>query len=246
MMLGRILGSAPGIPVLGKSHSALLCRVNEMNILFDCGEGTAQKLLEYDLDRDFIDVIIISHLHPDHCIGLFMVLQMFHLQKRSRPLKVYLPESLDSFRSMMNMLYLFPERFEFSVDLIDITDLKESLPEITTISNSHLLTYQDFIREHNLGNSMKSFSFMINTGKINLLYTSDLQDTKHLIDFLQDSDIIIIDALHPPLEEVISLINQKDKKIILIHGLSNELKNTLDTNNYSNVILAEDGYPIYA
>ena len=60
----RILGSAPGIPVPGKNHSALWFYTHGKNILVDCGEGISQQLMKYDLDGDVIDYVIISHYHP--------------------------------------------------------------------------------------------------------------------------------------------------------------------------------------
>ncbi|MBC8384908.1 MAG: MBL fold metallo-hydrolase, partial [Candidatus Cloacimonetes bacterium] len=75
----RILGSASGLPTPGKNHSAVYVHSNDSNILFDCGEGTAKQLLRYKLDHNHLDAIVISHFHPDHISGLYMVLQMLYL-----------------------------------------------------------------------------------------------------------------------------------------------------------------------
>ena len=243
-MIARILGSSPGLPTLGRSHSAFWCRVYNRNILFDCGEGTARRLLEFGMDIDFLDAIIISHLHPDHSAGIFMVLQMFHLQKRVKPLTIYLPEELKSFSAMMNIFYLFPDRFGFAVILSDVRSLNDQYPEILPQANSHLLSYKDYIKQKNHPNPMISYSFLIRTGEKVILYTSDIDNTEPLTEFIKEADIVIIDALHPSREDISTIIKQPGKMVILIHGISAELEAHLETNHYSNVIIAEDGYKI--
>ena len=78
----QILGSASGNPELGLHHSAYYIHTSQNRYLFDCGEGTAQQLLAQNLADEELDAIVISHYHPDHVVGIFMVLQMFYLRQR--------------------------------------------------------------------------------------------------------------------------------------------------------------------
>jgi ribonuclease BN (tRNA processing enzyme) len=250
MTVARILGTSGGQPTKERSHSAIWCRVAEQSILFDCGEGTALKLLQFNLARDNLDSIIISHFHPDHSAGIFMVLQMFHMQKRSKPLTLYLPERVDNFASVLSRFYIFPARLPFQLVLKDITTLQSDIPEITPVRNSHLESYREFIVENGLPNSMLSYSFFIKTENSRLLFTSDIQSIEHLNDYIGKSDIIIVDGLHPPVDDIIKLMSSRSRKVILIHGISPVLAEILDKKPLdkdvvlSDYVIAEDGYQI--
>jgi hypothetical protein len=173
-----------------------------------------------------------------------MVLQMLHLQKRVRPLIIYLPEEIDSIIKMMNIFYLFPEKFGFQLTILDISELKEMIPGIEPIMNDHLSSYREFIEDRSFPNPMNSYSFFIKTKDKHILYTSDIENTKQLTEYIENSEVIIIDALHPSKEDIFEVIDQKNKQIILVHGVSDEVRVDLETNNHYNVIIAEDGYQI--
>jgi metal-dependent hydrolase (beta-lactamase superfamily II) len=243
-IIARVLGTASGMPAIGRAHSAFWCKLGQRNVLFDCGEGTAKKLLEYGLDKDAVDFIIISHFHPDHITGLFMVIQMLYLQERSKTLTIYLPERGESFIEIMNMFYLFPERLSYQIEIKDVNILSVDLPEIKAVMNDHLSNYREFIQEEKLTNLMNSYSFFIRTGRKNILLSSDIKTTDSLKDYITASDILIIDAIHPESEEIVKLLRQKDKRIILVHGLSAGLQEALNQDNTLRADIADDGYEI--
>jgi len=91
MAKATIIGSASGMPVATRAHASFLLEMEEISYLFDVGEGCASSLLRCGVDHDRIFAAFISHMHPDHCIGLPMLLQMMHLSGREHPLTVYLP-----------------------------------------------------------------------------------------------------------------------------------------------------------
>jgi len=238
----RILGTAPGIPVLGKAHSSICVEVHDKNILVDCGEGIAHRLLKYNLDKDFLDAVIITHYHPDHVSGIFMVLQMLYLQKRTKPLSVYLPERIADFKGILDLMYLFSGRFDYPLYLKDINSVQPELSAITIIPNNHLKGYKRFIDEHELANKMLSWSVLINSSQDSLLYSSDFYSGLH--NQIETVDYIIVDALHPPIKEILSLTAKTKKQIILTHGLSNDVKKELANNSIKNYIIPKDGYLI--
>ncbi len=62
--------------------------------MIDCGEGTQQQMLKFDVKPGRIDHIFISHLHGDHYLGLVGLLSSMHLNGRSKPLYIYGPRHL--------------------------------------------------------------------------------------------------------------------------------------------------------
>jgi len=65
-----LLGTGTAVPRLERSSSACLLRVNDRNILIDCGAGTLRRLLEDGLSYHDIDLLLLTHLHPDHTADL--------------------------------------------------------------------------------------------------------------------------------------------------------------------------------
>ena len=226
----RILGSAPGMPTVDKHQAAVWMSVNNRNILFDCGDGTASQLLRYNLGKDVLDAIAISHFHPDHISGIYLVLQMLYLQSREKTLNIFLPERIQDFQKTMEMFYLFPERLSFNINFKRMDDLSNDYEFIFPIPNKHLNSHDDFITEHDLDNKSKCFTFLVDSGSKKIFYTSDIKSID--IEAYQEANLIILDAFHPPAEKILELIKRTKARVILNHGLSEKMKKLINENEY--------------
>ncbi|HEY8781388.1 MAG TPA: ribonuclease Z [Mucilaginibacter sp.] len=89
-----ILGSSSATPIFNRNPTSQALNVNERLYLIDCGEGTQQQMLKFDVKSSRIDHIFISHLHGDHYLGLVGLLSSLHLNGRRTPLKLYCPAQL--------------------------------------------------------------------------------------------------------------------------------------------------------
>jgi ribonuclease Z len=89
-----ILGSSSATPIFNRNPSAQALNINERIYLVDCGEGTQQQMLRFDVKGSRIDHIFISHLHGDHYLGLVGLLSSMHLNGRIKPLKLFGPPQL--------------------------------------------------------------------------------------------------------------------------------------------------------
>ncbi len=61
-----IIGSGTGVPRLRRGSPAVGVKAGESFILLDIGSGTLRAMLHYDLNFNDIDILCLSHLHPDH------------------------------------------------------------------------------------------------------------------------------------------------------------------------------------
>ena len=217
----RILGAGSGNPELGLHHSCYYINCNGKHFLFDCGDGTSQQLLCYDLADDLLDAIIISHYHPDHVAGLFMVLQMFYLRKRRKTLTLFLPEKEKQFKEILNYFYSFPKRFTYEIHFQNILNLNQQYTDLNIIESSHLLTYKKFVEKESLSNDMKSFSLIIDEEKSRLFISSDIVNLSTINSKKLDANIFVLDGMHPPAKEIIAF--SEHHKVIISHGLSQEL-----------------------
>src|SRR6201995_5245481 len=89
-----ILGSSSATPIYNRNPTSQILNINERLYLVDCGEGTQQQMLRFDVKASRIDHIFISHLHGDHYLGLVGLLSSMHLNGRTKPLKLFGPKEL--------------------------------------------------------------------------------------------------------------------------------------------------------
>src|ERR1700750_3339289 len=89
-----ILGSSSATPIFNRNPTSQALNINERLYLIDCGEGTQQQMLRFDVRGSRIDHIFISHLHGDHYLGLIGFLSSLHLNGRKKALKLFGPTHL--------------------------------------------------------------------------------------------------------------------------------------------------------
>lgn len=89
-----ILGSASALPFSDRNPSAQALSVHGRLFLLDCGEGTQQRIRQEHLSFVKIEAVFISHIHGDHCFGLFGLLSTMSLYHRVAPLHIFGPQNL--------------------------------------------------------------------------------------------------------------------------------------------------------
>lgn len=94
-MSGRdlvVLGTASQAPTRYRNHNGYLFRWEGFGVLFDPGEGTQRQLVMAGVPSSAIDLICITHLHGDHCLGLPGVLARMSLDGRCGEVHILFPE----------------------------------------------------------------------------------------------------------------------------------------------------------
>lgn len=88
------VGTAASVPTAARGTAATLIARGGERWLVDCGEGTQRQLLRSGLGLVDLDVILLTHLHGDHYLGLPGLFKTFGLRGRERPLIVIGPAGL--------------------------------------------------------------------------------------------------------------------------------------------------------
>lgn len=91
----QILGSSSAVPTKDRNQTALLLDLGSQSILFDAGEGVQKQFINYGIKSFKISHIFISHLHPDHFIGLIGLLCSWGLLRRKDKLTIVSPKGIE-------------------------------------------------------------------------------------------------------------------------------------------------------
>jgi ribonuclease BN (tRNA processing enzyme) len=251
-----ILGSASGAPVPGRAHACFVLEAEHGSYLFDAGEGCAASLVRHGIDHDRIFHVFITHMHPDHVIGLPMLLQMMHLRSREIPLTVSLPaEAVETTRDYLRTLYLLPGRLSFELQLEPIRPnpiYRDEAIVVSAFQNHHLMAYGPQIAEDGLDNQMQSYSMGVLADGKKLYYSGDVRDVRDIAEVLSEPDVAVTECMHVPPEELMNLLAEKKVPRAVLTHVPPELENKdayllqlAEKHGVNDVLVAHDGLSLH-
>jgi ribonuclease Z len=118
------LGTSAAVPQKNRYLSSVaMQRENGEVYLFDCGEGTQFRLMEYNVNFQKITKIFLSHLHGDHLFGLFGLLSTMKQMERTKSLTIFGPIGTSQ---LMERVFGPTENYGFEFPL-DVQNVEEGL-----------------------------------------------------------------------------------------------------------------------
>ncbi len=112
------LGTAGTVPSIERNPSSILIQREGVRILFDCGEGTQRQMMRAKSGFK-ISSVFITHLHTDHFVGSFGLLETMSLNGREEPITFYTPNA-DFLRNLFSMFGY--EHLGFPVRVVELRD----------------------------------------------------------------------------------------------------------------------------
>ncbi|MGB8646647.1 MAG: ribonuclease Z [Anaerolineae bacterium] len=97
-----LLGTGSALSGPDRENTFMLFEGNDTRILVDCAGSPAQRLAQVGVPVESVDILILTHSHPDHIYGLPVMALNAWIAGRRRPLDVYgLPETLRAARMIL-------------------------------------------------------------------------------------------------------------------------------------------------
>jgi ribonuclease BN (tRNA processing enzyme) len=85
----RFIGSGDSFGAGGRFQTCILGDIGGKRFLLDCGASSLIAMRAQGIDPNSIDVILLTHMHGDHCAGVpFLLVDAMLGAKRARPLAV--------------------------------------------------------------------------------------------------------------------------------------------------------------
>lgn len=136
-----LLGCGGNVPMPNRFLSSLFINYKGRKMLIDCGEGTQVAMKKYNCGFKTIDLILITHLHGDHIIGLIGLLQTMGNSGKTDDLTIVGPVGIID---AMNAIKVLVEYLPYRVYVVENPKEKFSLEhdilkdiDISTIDLEH-------------------------------------------------------------------------------------------------------------
>ena len=158
------------------------------NFLIDCGASSLIAMKRLGIDRNAIDLILLSHFHADHFGGVpFFMLDAQFVAKRARPLVIAGPAPLETwFHRVMDAAYAGSSRWEWKFEL----SLVELAPQAAWRFNT--IEILPALVRHSEANICHGYRVALDD-KI-LAYSGDTEWTDSLIGLARDADLFVSEA----------------------------------------------------
>lgn len=100
-----LLGCGGGMPMPNRHLASLFININGRKILIDVGEGTQVAIRKNNLGFKTIDIILITHAHGDHIVGLPGLLSTIGNSGREEKLIIVGPEGITNVIKGLSVLF---------------------------------------------------------------------------------------------------------------------------------------------
>jgi glyoxylase-like metal-dependent hydrolase (beta-lactamase superfamily II) len=194
--------------------SSVLLELNHTYILFDCGHGIVQRLLDVGIPHNQINHVILSHFHPDHVSDLIPLLQAGAWSRRNprtSDLHIYGPIGVK--RLIDGLFQLFsPHSFQQSAYTVMVHEVNEQ----TITIGPHSF---EFLSLPPAGNHGLRFRWHDHSYAL----TGDSYFHAEEIAFLEHVDLAVIDAGHIQDSEIVDLAVASQAHTIICSHLYREI-----------------------
>ncbi len=151
-----VLGTSSAVPTPQRLPSAIAIKTGD-TFLFDCGEGCQRQMMKYRISYAKVNSVFFSHLHADHTLGIFGLIQTMNLHGRTEPLHLYGPKGLKEM--VGTVLQLKHLRAGFPVEMTEITADK-------TVYEDKLVKVSAFKVKH----GVEAFGYVLEEQPMNKFY----------------------------------------------------------------------------
>ncbi|MGQ9921502.1 MAG: MBL fold metallo-hydrolase [Desulfobacca sp.] len=186
-----IIGSGTAVPSRRRGSPAVAVQAGETLLLMDIGPGTLRAMLNYGLDFNDIDVLCLSHHHPDHVADLvaFLFASRYRLgYNREKPVWLVAAQGFQEFHQRLKGVW--GEWLEPPAGLLQVQEIATAGVQVLALPELRLRTAP-------VQHLPTSLAFRVEYGGRAVVYSGDTDWSEDLIHLAQGADLLILEAANP-------------------------------------------------
>jgi ribonuclease BN (tRNA processing enzyme) len=186
-----VLGSGTGVPSLRRGSPAYAVQAARRLLLLDLGSGACRALLRHDLNFSQVDLIALSHLHPDHTGDLVPFFFASHYSlgyTRKEPFWLLAAQGFQDFHERLKAA--FGQWVEAPPGLLKLKELNPDGPDQVSWEG---LTIKSAPVNHIPG----SLAYRVEAGGRSLVYSGDTDVSDSLVALARGADLLVLECANP-------------------------------------------------
>ncbi|SED34191.1 MBL fold metallo-hydrolase [Bradyrhizobium erythrophlei] len=184
----RFVGCGDAFGSGGRFNTCFHVSGERVNFLIDCGASSLPALKRLEIDRDAIDLILITHFHGDHFAGLPFFLLDAQFSRRTRPLVIAGPLGIETkLPEVMEVMFEHSSKTTQRFDLSVVTLAPQERRSFGEVS----VTPYPVVHGESGGPFL---AYRIEAEDRVVSYSADTEWTDALIPAAQNADLFIAEA----------------------------------------------------
>jgi ribonuclease BN (tRNA processing enzyme) len=186
-----IIGSGTGVPSRRRGSPAVGVKAGKYFVLLDIGSGTLRAMLNYDLNFNDIDILCLSHHHPDHVGDLvpFLFASRYSLgYTRQLPVWLLAAQGFGEFHQSLKNAW--GEWVEPPTGLMQVQELARDRTDTFTLADLTIKTAP-------VNHIATSLAYRLESGGRTVVYSGDTDWSDTLIELARGADLFILEAANP-------------------------------------------------
>ncbi len=118
MLKVTFLGTSAAVPSAERAMPSIALKYDEL-FLFDCGEGCQRQMMRYGVGYGAVKAIFITHLHLDHFLGVFGLIETIRMNTERGSLIIFAP------RGLTRILEAMSPTMNWKPSFLDIREMHE-------------------------------------------------------------------------------------------------------------------------
>jgi ribonuclease BN (tRNA processing enzyme) len=186
----QFIGCGDALGSGGRANTCFHVTGASVNFLIDCGASSLPALKRFDVVRDSVDLILITHFHGDHFGGLPFFLLDAQFTRRTRPLVIAGPQGIETrlaqlMEAMFEHSSKTKQRFDLAVVALNPEESRRfGAVEVTPYPVVHGESGGPFL------------AYRIEAEGRIIAYSADTEWTDTLIPAARDADLFIAEAYY--------------------------------------------------